>query len=295
MIIHILTLGLIFSLLSLGVHLSFKHLNFPDMTVDGSFPLGASLCSVLMLLNAPPVFALLVSLIGGALSGGVTALLHTKLKLSELLSGILTMIALYSVNLRIMGRPNTPLMGLSHPFKDDTALLSAFLLVLFIKLLLDYFYKSKMGMILKASGENPDFVRSLGLSPDFYKGLGLMIANALVALSGAVMALYQGFADVGMGLGMMVAGLAAVITFQNHKGTLPIILGSILYRAVVRIAFALGVAPGDIKLLTAVILLLLLSPVIQRALSLDKLLSPLRHTLNISKRRRSHAHLPKPN
>lgn len=288
MLIHILTMGLIFSILGFGVHLSYKLLNFPDLTVDGSFPLGAAICAVTLTSGMPLSICLLLSFAGGSVAGLATAVLNTKLRLTDLLSGILTMIALYSINLRLMGRPNMPLLGLSHVFQGDQALFSIGLLTLVIKLALDYFYKSKLGMALRASGENPLFIAGLGLDPDYLKILGLMISNGLVALSGGIMALYQGFADIGMGLGMMVAGLASVIIGQRligwRAGTSSVVLGSLIYRAAVRIAFALGLPPGDLKLITALLLILILSPSLTPKLK--------RHSRNTAlKRRSSHAHL----
>lgn len=288
MLIHILTMGLIFSILGFGVHLSYKLLNFPDLTVDGSFPLGAAICAVTLTSDMPLSICLLLSFAGGSTAGLATAVLNTKLRLTDLLSGILTMIALYSINLRLMGRPNMPLLGLSHVFQGDQALFSIGLLTLIIKLALDYFYKSKLGMALRASGENPLFIAGLGLDPDYLKILGLMISNGLVALSGGIMALYQGFADIGMGLGMMVAGLASVIIGQRligwRAGTTSVVLGSLIYRAAVRIAFALGLPTGDLKLITALLLILILSPSLTPKLK--------RHSRSTAlKRRSSHAHL----
>lgn len=260
MIINIITLGAIFAIMSYGVHLSYKQLNFPDLSVDGSFPLGAAICATGLTLGLPLILCLILSLLGGLLAGLLTGLLHTKLKLSDLLAGILVMIALYSINLKIMGRPNTPLLGMSHPFQGDTAVFSILSLLLVVKVLLDRFYKSKLGMMIRATGENPAFVTSLGLNPSRYKVLGLMLANSLVAFSGALMALYQGYADIGMGLGIMVAGLASVIIGDRLFKS--VVLGSLAYRGIIGIAFSLGVPPSDIKLITAVLIVLMLSPVL---------------------------------
>ncbi len=256
-----IALGAIFAIMAYGVHLSYKQLNFPDLTVDGSFPLGAALCATGMTFHMPLVLCMLLSIVGGLMAGLCTGLLHTKLKLSDLLSGILVMIALYSINLRIMGKPNTPLLGLSHPFQGEQALFYILLLLIVVKLTIGHFYKSRMGMMVRATGENPSFVTSLGLNPDFYKVIGLMFANGLVAFSGALMALYQGYADVGMGLGIMVAGLASVII--GEKLFKSVILGSVAYRALIGLAFSLGVAPSDIKLITAALIVLMISPALR--------------------------------
>lgn len=264
MIINLITLGSIFAIMSLGVHLSYKQLNFPDLGVDGSFPLGAAICAVGMTLNLPLPLVLLLSIAGGLGAGLVTGLLHTQLKLTDLLAGILVMIALYSVNLRIMGKPNLPLLGLSHPFQGERAIYAVLLILAAVKIALDFFYKTRIGMMIRATGENPAFVTGLGLNPNFYKVLGLMIANGLVSLSGALMALYQGYADIGMGLGMMVAGLASVIIGERLKNS--VILGSMVYRCVIGIAFYLGAPPSDIKLITALIIILMLSPALHNRL-----------------------------
>lgn len=282
MIQSILTMGCIFAIMALGVHLSYKILNFPDLTVDGSFPLGAAICATGMMSGLPLILCLLLSVTGGVLSGAFTGLLHTRLKLSDLLSGILVMIALYSLNLRIMGRPNIPLLGLSHPFQGDKALLFIGLILLTIRLALMLFYKTRIGMLITATGENPKFVSGLGLNPDHYKILGLMIANGLVSTAGALMALNQGFADVGMGLGMMVAGLASVIIGDKCFGS--VICGSILYRALISAAFSIGVAPGDIKLITAILMVLILSPVTSKYLNFKRF-----NLSHLPRRRSSHA------
>ena len=258
MILNLIALSAIFSFLTLGVHISYRRLNFPDLTVDGSFPLGASLCAATLHAGLPLPLCLLVSIAGGLAAGLATALLHNKLKLSDLLSGILTMIALYSLNLRIMGRPNMPLMGLDHIFQGPGSWLPLMTLLCVVALALRLFFKTQTGLLIQAVGENPQFINSLGKNPDKYKALGLMLANGLVSLSGALLCLYQGFADIGMGLGMMVAGLASVIIGEKLLHT--VLLGTFVYRGMIALAFAAGLAPGDIKLLTALLILLIVSP-----------------------------------
>lgn len=279
MLFNLIALGAIFSFLALGVEISYKRLNFPDLTVDGSFPLGAAICASTITLGLPLPVCLLLSLLGGLAAGALTALLHNHFKLSDLLSGILTMIALYSLNLRIMGRPNMPLMGFTHPFQGPNSWLPLCLLLGVSAIHLKVFFRTQAGLLIKAVGENPQFAISLGQKPETYKLLGLMLSNSLVSLSGALLCLYQGFADVGMGLGMMVAGLASVIIGDKLFGS--VIVGSFLYRGLIAAAFALGIAPGDIKLMTALLILLILSPQLQ-------------HRLQAMKRRSSHAQLQKP-
>lgn len=270
MLLNILLLGLIFSILSMGIYLSFRTLNFPDLSADGSFTLGAAVGGTALALGFSPMTCLLLSLIGGALSGLVTAALNHYLKLSDLLSGILVTLGLYSVNLRIMGKPNLPLLGLSHPFKGDGVLLKLALLVIVVKLALDYFLKTRTGLLLKATGDNPKFVESLGQNIGFYKCLGMMLSSGLVALSGCLMAFTQGFADISMGIGIMVSGIASVILGEQLLGrfkfvgaTSIAIVGSLLYRAVVRLTFGLGIPSGDVKLMTAALIVMVLSPTLK--------------------------------
>lgn len=258
MMLNLIALSAIFAFLALGVHISYRRLDFPDLTVDGSFPLGAALCATALHAGLPLPLCLMLSVFGGLAAGALTAALHCKLKLSDLLAGILTMIALYSLNLRIMGRPNMPLMGLTHMFQGPHSWLPLSVLLAATALALKLFFMTRTGLLIQAVGENPNFISSLGKNPDRYKTLGLMLANSLVSLSGALLCLYQGFADIGMGLGMMVAGLASVII--GEKLLHSVIAGAFIYRGLIALAFAAGLAPGDMKLLTAVLILLIVSP-----------------------------------
>lgn len=258
--------SLIFAIMVLGVYISFRILNFPDMTVDGTFPLGAAISAKLLTLGVNPYLTLLVALVAGAAAGAVTGLIHVKLKVKDLLAGILVMTALYSVNLRVMGKSNIPLFEEDNIFNTEySMMITIVVLILISKFLLDYLLKTKFGFALKALGDNENLIVSLGLNEEKYKIYGLMIANAFVAFSGAVLAQYQGFADVGMGTGIIVIGLASIIIgdtlFGKRRrlaGTTIVIIGSILYRGVIAVTLSMGMDASDLKLITSVIVIMIL-------------------------------------
>ena len=258
--------SLIFAIMVLGVYISFRILNFPDMTVDGTFPLGAAISAKLLTLGVNPYLTLLVALIAGAAAGAITGLIHVKLKVKDLLAGILVMTALYSVNLRVMGKSNIPLFEEDNIFNTEySMMITIVVLILISKLLLDYLLKTKFGFALKALGDNENLIVSLGLNEEKYKIYGIMIANAFVAFSGAVLAQYQGFADVGMGTGIIVIGLASIIIgdtlFGKRRrlaGTTIVIIGSILYRGVIAVTLSMGMDASDLKLITSVIVIVIL-------------------------------------
>lgn len=258
--------SLIFAIMVLGVYISFRILNFPDMTVDGTFPLGAAISAKLLTLGVNPYLTLLVALVAGAVAGAVTGLIHVKLKVKDLLAGILVMTALYSVNLRVMGKSNIPLFEEDNIFNTEySMMITIVVLILISKFLLDYLLKTKFGFALKALGDNENLIVSLGLNEEKYKIYGLMIANSFVAFSGAVLAQYQGFADVGMGTGIIVIGLASIIIgdtlFGKRRrlaGTTIVIIGSILYRGVIAVTLSMGMDASDLKLITSVIVIMIL-------------------------------------
>ena len=258
--------SLIFAIMVLGVYISFRILNFPDMTVDGTFPLGAAISAKLLTLGVNPYLTLLVALVAGAAAGVVTGLIHVKLKVKDLLAGILVMTALYSVNLRVMGKSNIPLFEEDNIFNTEySMMITIVVLILISKFLLDYLLKTKFGFALKALGDNENLIVSLGLNEEKYKIYGLMIANAFVAFSGAVLAQYQGFADVGMGTGIIVIGLASIIIGDTLFGkrrrlavTTIVIIGSILYRGVIAVTLSMGMDASDLKLITSVIVIVIL-------------------------------------
>jgi len=259
----VLEQGFIFCIMALGVYITFKILNFPDLTVDGTFPLGASVTAVLLLKDVNPWLACITSVLAGMIGGLITGVLHVKFKISNLLSGILVMLALYSVNLRIMGKANTPFFNERTIFSTNMpSLLVVVILGLFIKFLLDIIFKTKFGFILRATGDNPNMVTSLGIDIGLIKILGIMMANGLVALSGSVMAQYQRFSDVGMGTGVMIMGLASIIMGESILRAMPMkfgtscaIIGSLLYKGSIALALKAGLPATDLRLITSVIVI----------------------------------------
>ena len=261
-VINALEQGLLFALVAMGVYITYKILDFPDLSVDGTFPLGASISAALLINGVNPWISILIATIGGAIAGSITGFLHVKRKISNLMSGILVMMGLYSVNLRIMGKSNRPLFNTNYIFKS-TAVNSIFIIlaiVVVVKIILDLFLKTKAGFLLTAVGDNEQVVSSLGVNKNLVKVLGLAISNGLVALAGALTAQHQGFADVTMGTGIVVMGLAAVIIgvsifgkISFIKATTLSIFGAIIYKLVIAIALWMKLNPNDLKILTAVL------------------------------------------
>ncbi len=280
-------IGLIFGLVALGVFISFRIINFPDLTVDGSFPLGAAVAAALIVVGWNPFAATAVACLAGAASGWITAWLNVRLKIMQLLASILVMIALYSVNLRIMGKPNVALISEPTvfslvPFGDMPEYWAKPLLLLVIvvvaKLLVDWFFASEAGLAMRATGSNARMARAQGISTDRHTVLGLALSNALVALAGALFAQTQGAADISMGIGTIVIGLAAVIIGETLMPTrslvvttLACILGAVLYRFFIALALNtefLGLQAQDLNLVTAVLVALaLMVPAYKRKLA----------------------------
>lgn len=286
-------LGFLYALMSMGVYITFRILNFPDLTVDGSFTTGASIAAVMMINGYAPWSSSLAAFIGGLAAGACTGILHTKGKINGLLSGILMMIALYSINLRIMGQPNTSLRGSDTLFADISPLIMMPIFVLVIKLLLDLFLHSDFGLALRATGDNPLMIKSLGVNTDHTKIFGVSLSNGLVALSGAMIAQQSGFADISMGIGMIVIGLASVIIGEAifgagtvFRATLAVILGSIIYRIVVAIALRVEwFDASDLKVITALIVIVaLVLPTLQRKMAQKKAAQKRSQELLISSR-----------
>jgi len=267
-------MGLIFAIMALGVFISFRTLNVPDLTVDGSFVLGAAV-SVMVCISGYPFIGLLLAFIAGCGAGCITSFLNTKLKIQPILAGILTQLALYSVNLRIMdNKANVSLLNQQTIFtvfentvmEKYAGLMISFLFVVFILAALFLFLITKVGFALRATGDNENMVRAQGINTDYTKLLGLALSNGLVAVSGGVYAQYQSFADISMGVGMVVIALASVIVGEVIFGTstllrklTAVILGSILYRVIIAFALGLGMPPTDLKLVSAVIVAIALS------------------------------------
>lgn len=268
--------GLIYGLMALGVYISFRILSFPDLSVDGTFPLGAAVGATLIVAGWSPYAALGVAFAAGAVGGAFTGILATKFRIQGLLAGVLTMIMLYSLNLRIMGRPNLPLLGRPSVFRlaaqwggiplSWANLAVASSLMGGTILLLHLLFRTEVGLTLRATGDNPAMVRAYGTSPEGMIGLGLALANGLVALSGALVAQHSGFADVGLGVGTIVAGLASVIVGEillRPRSVLTalgaVVAGSCLYRGAILVALRYGSAVGftasDLRLLTALVVL----------------------------------------
>ena len=252
--------GLIFAIMALGLYISYKILDFPDLTVDGSFPMGAAIAATLIIKGVSPIIALLAAFIGGAMAGFVTGFIHVKYNITNLLAGIIVMTGLYSINLRIMGRSNIPLFGVEHVFSGKNTMIVIAALIIICKIFIDFLMRTKFGFALRALGDNETLVISLGLNEKALKIKGLMIANGLVALSGGILAQYQGFADVGMGTGTIVTGLASIIIGESvlKRGRLVnittiVIAGSIIYRLIITGALQVGFNASDLKLITAVL------------------------------------------
>lgn len=278
MIIGTLTQGLIYALLSYGIYITYKILDFPDLTVDGSFPLGAAVTAVLLVKGFNPYFTLLVAMAVGALAGLATGIIHVRLKVRDLLAGIITMTALFSINLQIGGSNLSVERGIDTIFTAQPTMLLfgsvslmyrklivAFILALVFKLLLDAYLKTKSGMLLRAVGDNSALVTSLAKDNGRVKILGLVLSNALVALSGAIVCQEQRSFSATMGTGQMVFGLATVIIgttlfrkLDFVKGTTAVVIGSILYKACIQIAIVAGLPANLLKLVTAVLFLIIL-------------------------------------
>lgn len=268
-------LGLLYALMALGVYITFRILDFPDLTVDGSFTTGAAIAAVLITNGVNPWLASLAAFAGGMLAGICTGLLHTKGKINGLLSGIIMMIALYSINMRIMGKPNISLSQEANIFGSIDPIYIMIVIVIIGKLLLDAFFRTDLGLALRATGDNKRMIRSFGANTDTTTILGLSISNGLVALSGAVVAQQSSFADMSSGIGMIVIGLASVIigeavlgTGSVFRTTLAVVFGSIIYRIVVAAAYEIPwLEASDLKLITAIIVIIaLVVPTINRAM-----------------------------
>lgn len=265
--ISVVTQSLILAIMAIGVYISFKILDFPDMTADGSYTMGAAISAASLVRGLNPIIGILLAVIGGALAGMVTGLLHIKIKISNLLSGILTMGMLYSVNLRIMRKSNIPLFTYPNLFKDNVPpVMIAIIFLIIVKILLDLFLKTGIGYTLKGVGDNEQMIKSLGINIGNIKILGLMISNALIALSGALMAQFQGFADVTMGIGTLVLGIASIIIgltlFKKvHfiKDTTSILVGSFIYQFTIYFALNLGMLSTDLKLISSLVIVLFLA------------------------------------
>ena len=268
-------LGLLYGIMALGVYLTYRVLDFPDLTVDGSFTTGAAVSAVLIVNGQSPLLSVLCGVLAGAAGGVITGLLHVTGRINPLLAGILTQIALYSINLRIMGRANVPLLGettLMTPLRErgllnTWAAVAVFgVLVALVVVVIDWFLATDIGVAMRATGDNEAMARSQGVSTDRVKVFGLALSNGLVGGCGALMAQFSGFSDISMGIGMIVAGLASVIVGQALVGsrtvwisTIAVVVGSVVYRGVIQIALNVGLNPNDMKLISAALVVVALT------------------------------------
>ena len=269
--------GVLWGIMALGVYTTYRILNISDLTVDGSFATGGCVAAVALVNGVNPVLSLLLALIAGLLAGAITGFLHTKCEIPAILAGILTQLGLYSINLRIMGRSNTPLLkidtlfsqvkDITHLSSQSSAILIGVLVVGLLVVIMYWFYGTEIGSAIRATGNNERMVESLGVNTKTTKMLGFMIANGLVALSGALIAQSQGYADVKQGTGAIVIGLASIIIGEVALGKrrnfmvrlFTIVVGSVLYRIVVAIVLQMGLSTDDLKLLTAVLVAIALT------------------------------------
>ena len=285
LIISTIAQGLLWALLALGVFITFRILDVADLTVEGSFPMGAAISAVLITMGVNPWLTVVIAGIGGMVAGAVTGWIHTKLKIPALLAGILTMIALYSVNLHIMGKANISLLRMDtvysaiHSMGVSNAValtIIGVVVTVVVGLFLFWFFGTELGTSIRATGVNPQMIRAQGVNTDTMIVLGLLLSNGFVAVSGALIAQSQGFADIGMGVGTIVIGLASVIIgevlffsssvvrklFGNSSFVLSlvaVVFGSIIYRIVIAAVLYLGMPPNDLKLFTAILVALALS------------------------------------
>ncbi len=266
MLLGTLEQSFIFAVMVLGVYISYKILDFPDMTVDGSFPLGAAVAAASIVKGVNPVLALILAMAAGATAGFITGMIHVKLRVTNLLAGIIVMTGLYSINLRVMGKSNIPLFSVKHLFNGNvSAIVVVAVILLIVKLGMDFLLKTKFGFALKALGDNESLIISLGLNEKTLKIYGLMLANSLVALSGAILAQYQGFADVGMGTGTIITGLASIIIGDALFGkkkvikiSMMVILGTIIYRTIIALSLKVGMNASDLKLITSALVVVII-------------------------------------
>lgn len=259
-------IGLIFAILAMGYMLSYKFLKYYDLSLEGTYPLGAFIASVLIQKGLGPYLGILGAIICGGLGGCLTYFFYKKIKVDPLLSGILTLTILYSINLRIGGASNIPIAGNPNIFGVLPKWPILLVLTLVIKLAIDYYLRSETGYLLKITGNNRKLVKQLGKNPDSFIMVGLILSNALIGLSGGLMANYQGFADIQMGTAMIVTGLASIIigdtlmkSRDKLRDTSRAILGAIVYRIISGLAIYLGLNPNDLKLITALIVIAFIS------------------------------------
>lgn len=260
--------GLLWAVLAIGLFITFRILDIADLSIEGTYPLGGAIAVMAITAGYSPLLAVILAFFGGCIAGAVTGLLHTKLKIPALLAGILTMIGLYSINLRIMGRATTSILGMdtvytffeAHMTKVMATLTVGLIATLLVWFFCYLFFGTELGAAIRATGDNPQMIRAQGVNTDTTIILGLIISNGFVGITGALLSQSNGYADVNMGTGVLVTGLASIIIGEVLFGTrsfknwlISVVLGSIVYRGVVAFVLWLGMNPNDLKLLTAVI------------------------------------------
>jgi putative tryptophan/tyrosine transport system permease protein len=282
LVVNMLEQGSLFGFLGLGVLITFRFFRFPDLTAEGSYPLGGAVVAALLVARVNPFLATGAAVLAGAAAGMTTALVHTKLRINNIIAGIIVMTAIYTVNLRVMGRANTSLLDTSSVFNEvvhsvramgmavrpgaaSTIAITAAALAI-VALMLRAFFRTDLGLAVRATGENEGMIRSLGVDTDRMKIVGLALSNGVIALSGALVAQNHGFADIGMGIGVLVTGAAAVLIGEALFGDRTVgwwivaaIVGVLIYRFLVALALRVGLQPTDLRLITAVLLLLALA------------------------------------
>ena len=274
-LLGVLEEGLVYSIMALGVYITYKILDFPDLSVDGTFPLGGAITAVLIIVGVNPALTLIISFAAGAVAGIVTGIIHVKLKVRDLLAGIITMTALYSVNLRIAGKANVAIFTKDTIFDNDfisnkvpesiqpyMTVIILFVIAFIMKMLLDLYLRTKSGYLLRAVGDNETIVTSLAKDKGIIKIIGLAIANAFVCLAGSIYTQKSGFFEISTGTGTMVIGLASVIIgisifkkTSSVKKTTAVIIGAIVYKLCVAAAIYVGMEASDLKLITAILFL----------------------------------------
>jgi len=282
LVVNMFEQGFLFGFLGLGVLITFRFFRFPDLTAEGSYPLGGAVAASLLVSGFDPFSATAIAVLAGACAGIATALIHTKLRINNIIAGIVVMTALYTVNLRVMGRANIPLLttptvtgdvvkaldalGLPVPESPLTTIFVLLAIVIVLGLLLAAFFRTDLGLAVRATGENEAMIRALGVDTDRTKMVGLALSNVFIALSGALVAQNHGFADIGMGIGILVTGAAAVLIGEAIFGDRTIgwwivaaLTGVVIYRLLVALALRVGMEPIDLRFITAVLLLLALA------------------------------------
>ncbi|HHV27460.1 ABC transporter permease [Anaerosalibacter bizertensis] len=265
-LLSILQQSFIFSIMVMGVYITYKILNFPDLSADGSFTLGASVSAALIIKGVNPYISLVIAMLAGGVAGAMTGFLNVKLKIKDILSGILVMVGLYSINLRIMGVSNVSLFNYETIFSNGNIMFINFIILILSAVLFTLFFKTKLGYVMKGTGDNENMIISLGLDTGKIKILALSISNGMIALSGGILAQYQGFSDINMGTGTVVMGLASIVLAYSIFRNIPFlnasvlcIIGTFLYRTSIALSLKLGFNPSDLKLISAIIVIIALT------------------------------------